>query len=503
MSAGICCLLRGARMFSGPGVSDNVNSFHQLRTHSMSHDFSHTDNSDMPIVSTLSSDTMPSQSLTNTPTGANQTTFLYSLTPRNSQSCFVTKLMQFEISLRDTDISSAQISTIRFNRSKGTAIISTLSPIKNLDAPDIDECDLKVGTWDLQLKKLRPRPPSIGVIGPIDNDENLPEMKALLLSKNVPLTSIQRLYKRKGKDLVPTQYIKIDFSTSNRPTEIKIGFMNFPVSDYKPNPLQCFKCQRFGHTSTACRSKERCLFCGENHAFKDCNKESKKCANCGSTDHIANYGGCKSMKNAKAIEHLAQKESLTYMEAKDRLFPSHTQSSGAVNATFHGQVNGSVHSNQSNDNTQSPPGSSQTGNTNAHSYAAALQTKGATCPQAQPQSVFSSTPLLMSLILKLLSKMYTEDDMQTILIDAIMSCNQQNGTQFADNDLHLLMKLASKQSLMSFSETAMDDMTDTEAEEFPLLNEETGITTSQKSNKKLQRKHRLSASPPQTRKKKP
>ena len=42
---------------------------------------------------------------------------------------------------------------------------------------------------------------------------------------------------------------------------------------------QCFNCQRFGHSAKNCRSKPKCLICGESHSHKGCpNKEDLACA---------------------------------------------------------------------------------------------------------------------------------------------------------------------------------------------------------------------------------
>ena len=50
---------------------------------------------------------------------------------------------------------------------------------------------------------------------------------------------------------------------------------------------QCFKCQKWGHTQAACRSKEKCSFCSGEHFSKDCTKQTDtpKCPNCQKTDH--------------------------------------------------------------------------------------------------------------------------------------------------------------------------------------------------------------------------
>ena len=58
--------------------------------------------------------------------------------------------------------------------------------------------------------------------------------------------------------------------------------------------MQCFNCQSFGHSAKNCRSKQKCLTCGENHSHKGCpNKEARKpnCANC-KGPYVASYKGC-------------------------------------------------------------------------------------------------------------------------------------------------------------------------------------------------------------------
>lgn len=50
------------------------------------------------------------------------------------------------------------------------------------------------------------------------------------------------------------------------------------VRSYVPLVKQCYKCFRFGHIKTFCKSEERCIICGEK-AHKDCDKPIK-CRNC-------------------------------------------------------------------------------------------------------------------------------------------------------------------------------------------------------------------------------
>ena len=69
---------------------------------------------------------------------------------------------------------------------------------------------------------------------------------------------------------------------------------------------QCFNCQCFGHSAQNCKSKQKCVICGENHSHKGCpKKEAKqpKCANC-SGPHVASYKGCPEYKKQAVRQHV-------------------------------------------------------------------------------------------------------------------------------------------------------------------------------------------------------
>ena len=68
--------------------------------------------------------------------------------------------------------------------------------------------------------------------------------------------------------------------------------------------VQCFKCQRFGHTTEICTSKKSiCRFCANDHITKDCkNKDKLKCANCGK-NHKANSINCMNKQDKIIIKN--------------------------------------------------------------------------------------------------------------------------------------------------------------------------------------------------------
>ena len=75
---------------------------------------------------------------------------------------------------------------------------------------------------------------------------------------------------------------------------LKINYLNFKVEKYvKPiTPLQCFRCQKFGHLAANCKEPKVCVACSETHDENyKCYTLTKKCANCGQ-NHTANYAGC-------------------------------------------------------------------------------------------------------------------------------------------------------------------------------------------------------------------
>jgi hypothetical protein len=66
-------------------------------------------------------------------------------------------------------------------------------------------------------------------------------------------------------------------------------------------PLQCKRCQRFGHTQRKCGYTPRCVACSGSHLSSGCYtpREQPQCCGYGG-NHTANYRGCIKWKEAKA-----------------------------------------------------------------------------------------------------------------------------------------------------------------------------------------------------------
>ena len=94
----------------------------------------------------------------------------------------------------------------------------------------------------------------------------------------------------------------MNFNTLKIPEKIKVGYTMERVEQYIPNPLQCYKCQKYGHHEDNCRGCEVCGKCGQqnpDHHINDCQFPCK-CANC-SGDHLVYARSCESWRQDKEV----------------------------------------------------------------------------------------------------------------------------------------------------------------------------------------------------------
>ncbi|GBO37123.1 hypothetical protein AVEN_229720-1 [Araneus ventricosus] len=81
-------------------------------------------------------------------------------------------------------------------------------------------------------------------------DDILEELRA----QNV--TAVKRILIKKEGKLHPTKHLILTFNLLSIPKSVHIAYFNLSVRPYIPNPLRCFKCQKFGHTIQGCRVVE-------------------------------------------------------------------------------------------------------------------------------------------------------------------------------------------------------------------------------------------------------
>ncbi|GBL82854.1 hypothetical protein AVEN_106373-1 [Araneus ventricosus] len=140
------------------------------------------------------------------------------------------------------------------------------------------------------------------------------------------VSHVRRISIRRDGQLLNTKHLILTFDSAKLPEHIKAGYMRLSVRAYIPNPLRCFKCQRFGHSKTSCRGTLTCARCAEvGHESTDCTR-AEKCVNC-KGEHTSFSRNCSAWKQEKEIISTKMKKQISYQEAR-KLVKSQTPTPG-------------------------------------------------------------------------------------------------------------------------------------------------------------------------------
>ncbi|GBM26163.1 hypothetical protein AVEN_196989-1 [Araneus ventricosus] len=89
--------------------------------------------------------------------------------------------------------------------------------------------------------------------------------------KSRGVTHVRRITIRRDGQLLETKHHVLTFNSPKLPDSINTGYIKLAVRPYIPNPLHCFKFQRFGNSKTSCRGTLTCARCAEaGHENTDC-----------------------------------------------------------------------------------------------------------------------------------------------------------------------------------------------------------------------------------------
>ncbi|XP_067126078.1 uncharacterized protein [Centruroides vittatus] len=132
---------------------------------------------------------------------------------------------------------------------------------------------------------------------------------------NQGVTAVRRISIRRDGKLIPTKHLILTFGKPTLPSFVTAGYLRCPVRPYVPNPLRCFKCQRFGHSQTSCRGKSVCAQCGsEGHQSAECTN-TPCCVNCKDA-HPAYSRKCPAWQREKEIQRVKTVSNIPYPEAR-------------------------------------------------------------------------------------------------------------------------------------------------------------------------------------------
>ena len=129
------------------------------------------------------------------------------------------------------------------------------------------------------------------------------------------VTHVRRICIKKEGKLTPTNTYILSFSRPTPPKLLKVGYLNVRVDLYIPNPLRCFRCQKYGHGKDACTNDVSCLRCGhKGHDNSNCQNPAK-CSNCQEA-HMAISKDCPVWKKEKLIQKIKAERNISYPEAR-------------------------------------------------------------------------------------------------------------------------------------------------------------------------------------------
>ena len=129
------------------------------------------------------------------------------------------------------------------------------------------------------------------------------------------VTHVKRFTIKRDGNTIPTNTYLLTFSSSALPSKIKAGFTIMQVDLFIPNPLRCYKCQKYGHGALNCTNRLLCHRCGDDtHVGSDC-KNEPKCVNC-KGKHAASDKICPIWLRESKITRLKYEKNISFKEAR-------------------------------------------------------------------------------------------------------------------------------------------------------------------------------------------
>ena len=146
--------------------------------------------------------------------------------------------------------------------------------------------------------------------------------------KDQGVVGVRRVTVKKGGESIPTNTLFLTFNRPDLPTAIKVGYLQVKVVMFIPNPLRCFNCNKFGHTSQRCKITATCELCGKDKHDERCDGP-KICSDC-SGPHASSSRDCPVWQKEKEIQRIRVEKSIYCPEAR-RLIEGRSSSVVPVN----------------------------------------------------------------------------------------------------------------------------------------------------------------------------
>ena len=132
------------------------------------------------------------------------------------------------------------------------------------------------------------------------------------------IAKVKRFTIKKDGQVKKTNTYLLTFQMTTPPQSINVGYLRVKVEAFVPNPLRCYKCQRYGHGQNTCKGQSVCHKCSkEDHGDDPCTGPLK-CVNCAGS-HSSSSKQCPIWIKERAIQKLKVENKLSYPEAKKQV----------------------------------------------------------------------------------------------------------------------------------------------------------------------------------------
>ena len=155
---------------------------------------------------------------------------------------------------------------------------------------------------------------------------------------NFGVTEARRITFRRGGSIIPTDSVVLTFDATDLPSSVTVGYVRVRVRTYIPNPMRCYRCQRFGHTKTHCRNRPACGKCSSvQHLSEDCEAGTLRCVNCGDSQrpHASYDRTCPAYVKEREINSLKATNNISFREARELYNQTHPSVSYAEKVKTH------------------------------------------------------------------------------------------------------------------------------------------------------------------------
>lgn len=248
--------------------------------------------------------------------------------PRNDEQArqLIKNPVKINNAIKNSVFRNLDIKDVRVNNKSNIIAIESAIP---LTSDQIKQLTAQKSFGNTEIECYLPNSETriSGVIHPIDINTDLQTLAEEIRADNgANVINVQRLKKRLNNNWEESLSIKITFSGNKCPNFVSVNYIRYSIRPFIENPMQCYNCQRIGHTSKSCKATTpRCLLCGGSHNRNACdNSDLRSCANC-KEQHAANSRQCRFIKQAMEIERIKATKQIPYDEARKIAIHEKTQ----------------------------------------------------------------------------------------------------------------------------------------------------------------------------------